>query len=838
MVCRASRLSSAYTTFARGTTGLDDNQILSLNHALMREGAEAPAPTQAEWNAFIDNSIRQYNEGGLVGTPGTRNLLGRLEQARSEVPSGPRFYAAQRLVQRAQATQTAHQQYITSYASRVGITQEQAAEAFRRHFTAASDDAHLRPGTAFASSFRATDDRSNLLRDRRSTYAYEQMENTATEQFNRHAEPSVQRHPVDSSAIAEMGYDPETGRVEVVMRSNPDRVYAYRMSPADYNDFASSSSVGSYYARHVRGNSDYQFSSAEEAHNSATRQRCPSCGEWMARTGHSCPPAGSEEARARDTRAAVSRHRGETPSQSAAVLRGTRNHVHLVDSDLGQGAIRIAGRARIQQEARHAGQVQVPVMATFRDANGELSSVTGNVAVEYNGRGQGYNVEAVTEPGDGGDRNLRCSCAEYRSRYTCPHVREAAARAAAHIRGEEVNRGAMRAAVENVENDLQAEYLAAAAEVEAAREGWTPSGTDMENNPAEFQALYDEAREARARYKEAIENGEAAEYPVPYLEENAFGGLATRESGRGMGVEIEFSFPDTMTYAEQRAAAARIGRQLRAERLTGTSVQQGYGATHGWYRDYHEEGWSYETDPTVNGGEIVSPVMYDEPATWHNLKRVCEILKENGADASGTAGMHVHVGVGDYDHDVANHTRLLALNQENEDLVYRMSMNQDRMSHRGTGYCSPNREVTGPYRNVSEATRGNVGHHIGLNLQSVSGRESDHVEFRTFDASLNPAVMQSQIGMAVYMAAAGSRDGSIDIASSERHPLGERVAANPHRRALTGDEWNESTRTVRRFIDRYVPGNPGTQGKDNPRVRQLVSMFAMTKWVRGRNSGW
>lgn len=839
MVCRDSRFSSAFVTFARGASGMEDNQILSLNHALMREGAQAEAPTREEWNSFIDRTVGYHEQGLLVAAPGTRNIRGRLEAARSEVPSGPRYYAARRLMDRVERTQRAHETYLADYASRRGITTAQARERFQEHFTAASDDAALHAGASFAAGFRSTDERQYLLRDRRSTYAYEQMEGEASTAFEANAVPSVTRERVNSTAVREIGYDADTGRVEVVMNANPDRVYAYRMTPTEWQEFRSAPSIGSYYARRVRGNSDYHFESNADDANTATRQRCPSCGEWVGRAGHACPPAGSDEARNRDTREAVARRRGQQPEPATPVVRGGRTRAHVVDSDLGRGAMRLPTRSRLQQEARSNGTVEGAVAAVYRSADGsETATVMGNVQVEYLGRGRGYQVSAVTEPGDSGVRHLRCSCAEYARTYHCPHVDETVARASAVLRGDNMDSGAMRTAIDNADASLRADAVTAADLNAQASAGWRPAGTNMEENPEEFQSLYEEARLARAAYKEAVEAGESPEYPVPYMTDNAFGGLASRESGRGFGVEIEFTFPNDMTYAQMRDARARIGRQLRQAGLTSSSVQAGYGSSHGAYRTEHAGGWSYESDPTVNGGEIVSPVMFDDQETWTNLQKVCDILKENGADPAGRgAGMHVHVGVGEYDHDVANHTRLLAVSQENEDLLYRMSINQDRGNHRGLGYCAPNQATTGPYTSIQSARSMNTGHHLAVNLQSVAGRDRDHVEFRTFDGTLNPAVMQGQIGMAVYMSAAGSREGSIDVRAAERHPLGERVNANPNRRNLTGDEWNGSTKGIRRFIDRYVPGDAGAAAKDTPRIRQMVSMFAMTKWVR-RGSTW
>lgn len=841
MTCRESALSSVMATFARGTTGLEDSQVLSLNHALMRAaGTDAAAPTQEEWNAYIDQVRSQYESGELQAPRGSRRLLERLEAARTEIPTGPRWYAAQALLHQCRSARAEHEGWLRRYASRTGLTMEQAQERFSEQFAAAGSNPHLEPADDAGSG-------TLRLRDRRSLYAYQTLEAEANERFDRASEPTVSLASTPgSSAIAGIGWDASTGRCEVQLRSNPDRIYAYHMTQDEFHAFLGADSMGSHYARHIRNNPDMRLD-RDTARDTATRSRCATCGEFTGREGHSCPPNGSPEATERDLNAAVARRRGETVTPPAPFV-ASRRRDQVIGAD-GNVFMSLPFTGRIQQDARRHGRVRVPVTATYSGV-----MVHGNVEVEYAARGT-YRAAAT--------RELRCTCPDYQANYDCEHVRDAVTRAALHVGGgdaagmpfgsvvDEAQMSRLQAGIDAENADvatatsavtanLEAESVAAAAQVETNNAGWTPSGTNMMENPEEFQVLYDEARAARAAWKAAIEAGEEApEFPVPYLTENAFGGLASRESGRGFGIEVEFNLPETMSYEEQRAARAAIGRKLRYAGLTSDSRQMGYGSTHGRYSEEQDGGWSYESDPTVSGGEIVSPVMFDEPKTWENIQKVCDIVREHGGTAKiGGAGMHVHVGTGDYDHDVENHSRLVALQQENEDLVYRMSMNPERGRHRGTAYCGPNRELAGPYRNVEDARYQNTGHHLSLNLQSVSGGSRDHVEFRTFDGSLNPAVMQAHIGMAVYMAAGATRPDSVDPRQIHRRPLGERYDANPRRNALSGDAWNESTESIRGFVDRLVPGDPGTSGKDNPRVRQMVALFASTKWVQAPTSRW
>ncbi len=103
-----------------------------------------------------------------------------------------------------------------------------------------------------------------------------------------------------------------------------------------------------------------------------------------------------------------------------------------------------------------------------------------------------------------------------------------------------------------VVEQVAAESSAADAAEESARTARQATDTTAPVRYAEdmaaFQADYDAAKTRKAR-------GEAA---VPYMRENATGGLGARDGGRGFGVEIEFSGGDI----------AAIGRELYAAGLT------------------------------------------------------------------------------------------------------------------------------------------------------------------------------------------------------------------------------------------------------------------------------
>ncbi|MCA1672737.1 MAG: amidoligase family protein, partial [Actinobacteria bacterium] len=233
----------------------------------------------------------------------------------------------------------------------------------------------------------------------------------------------------------------------------------------------------------------------------------------------------------------------------------------------------------------------------------------------------------------------------------------------AHLATTDRLRGAAEASrLARVEAERRVQQRAAAEELRRA------GVCSWAQDHGRFQQEY---RAARARRS-------AGEPAVPYMREDATGGLGARHGGRGFGTEIEFDFPP---HVNSHMARAAILRDLKAEgviperhpdRWLGYTQQRAHGY----------EMWKCTDDGTV-AGEIVSPVMYDEPESWDQLEKVCTILRRHGAIASVRTGNHVHVACGDYDHTVENHNRLLGDFHATGDVLYRLASNPERGSHRG-----------------------------------------------------------------------------------------------------------------------------------------------------------
>lgn len=440
--------------------------------------------------------------------------------------------------------------------------------------------------------------------------------------------------------------------------------------------------------------------------------------------------------------------------------------------------------------------------------------VDGTVEVDRPARGR-YDISF---------RNLRCSCAQYRETYDCPHLREAAEQVEAAIRPATSRSGPAAQTLDPA---------AAQAAVEAAaRDDWTRTAEGAaaarERHAANAEVSYTDDFEAfdQARV-EALARRAAGEAPVPFLTSDVTDGVFSRESGRGFGVEIEFDIkPDV----DRSAALAAIGQELYDAGLTYNARQSYYGASRSrGYTDVQERGWSFEQDCTVSG-EIVSPVCYDEPQTWENLAKVCEIVRRHGGVATARTGSHVHVGMA---HTTPQTVTALAQSvNQHEDVLYRMSSNPDRRTHRPMRWCAPNHAVPdGGYADVSSGRMRHAGHQYSLNLQSVQGRESgDHAEIRHWDGTLDPGVIQTQIKVSGALVAAAERNGPVAAADPRtREPVGahaERLSRlkGRSRRQLTAEEMREDSATTRSLLDTLF-----TREVDK---KQAAALWAVTSWVK------
>lgn len=495
--------------------------------------------------------------------------------------------------------------------------------------------------------------------------------------------------------------------------------------------------------------------------------RCPRCGRFTGRTGHDCP------------------------------VDYIPNHTYAGD----YGTLDAPDLAQMQHTCEFSDQpVLVPIEGRYADPNtGNYGTVDGEVAVYA----PGTDLDGNTT-----DSSLSCTC----GLTNCTHTRLATAEVNDRIHASPAITPQRRATAA-VLAALGVDHAAAHEAQARGRATWPEPEVSYLDDPAAFQTAYDEALRRQ-------QNGED---PVPLLIRDATGGLGARDGGRGFGIELEFDL-EHLPYEQQAAARRAIARDLDAAGL----------AEDAYIWDYHEDreegysdarnAWRMENDLTVSG-EIVSPILYDTPQAWEDLQTVCAIIRAHGGQASARAGGHVHVSAGNYDHVVDNHTRLVRLTQSYSDTLFRLASNPVRGYHRGTEWCAPTTAPSGGYQSITAARQDNRSHELALNLESMHGRSSDHAEFRMWDASLDPGVIQTQVKLSLGLTEAAFRGSPNAPVDGRLDPLGGHYERFGRRgRLRSAEDWRASTHSFRALVDTIF----------HRRVdkAQAASLFAVTRWTR------
>jgi hypothetical protein len=335
-------------------------------------------------------------------------------------------------------------------------------------------------------------------------------------------------------------------------------------------------------------------------------------------------------------------------------------------------------------------------------------------------------------------------------------------------------------------------------------------------------------------YKAALARKAGGEAPIPFRTENVTDGICANEpGGRSFGIELEF---DIKSGVDKASALRAIGLELHAAGLTQEASQTRYhsAARSGW------ASWSFEQDSTVSG-ELVSPIMKDTPEHWEQLRKATEIITRNGGVATTRTGSHVHVSTGSYEQSTAKHAELLRTVNNNEDLMYRLASNPATGRHRRGTWCQPNLDDNGDQFISHEIQDGHsvlgrhTSHNYALNFEGTANSEfkKSHVEFRMWDGTLDPAVIQQQVMISAALTDHAERtvianNGSTKPAAGDRIKIGNgktkeaQELTRASTRTHTEESFKESTAHAAKFFDQLFR-------KKEDRAA-AASLFAVTNW--------
>ena len=845
MSCRSTHAGSAATAIALATTNglLTDSAITSTFHSLKREYKSKGLKSEDLFPFWYGEDIKSnyINQLGTLRRKASwlqhrltkkalNGILGKIDlaiaEAENTLPTEDTMYAIFGLMDEVRMDSRKIELFLDSIAQELNKDEDNVKNLYKKLLKKAALAQTLAPASRSTVNLAK---HFNLPLDPALLSVMDNLldQASAVRKFNSKVEDTGPRIILDemfgedrNTGIAgieldKIGFDRRNGRVEVVIKNTATGKtthHAYNNAQYDYRNFVKSQGqLGQWWSESMRSNPFHFYYSKEFEKRAGYAPKCKTCGQF-ANNKHSCPL----------TREPVSLTFENTlkPWSRQKVITVATNSI---GQSYNQTSIIVLPPALELREAFYSGSVKIE---NVRDLNNNAS---GNLVVYLD---DSFEVKVNTE-------QMHCICNDYIGKGACSDIDKVTAAVLERLKPaikrisnlndakknlliETSKAKFIQAAQAKVEKNYKLdwarneEYLLEAQKFWQYKRGSVQYSEDF----ASFEKKYLEAKKI-ARKLGAPE--------IPYMKSNALGGLATRRSGQGFGVELEFDFNygGDDDNAKNNRALKKIGQELFDAGLTSNKTQQKYHAAkdNGYKTTHSTNGvgnWSFESDGSV-AGELVSPTMFDEPETWEKLEKAVEILKRNGAKVTTSVGSHVHVGTGFYNGDVLKYTELARLFNQHEDVTFRLASDPKRGTHRMNGYSEPiNAVPVAGFISISETAR-----HTGRNALSfghVKGGDKDHPEFRLFDGTLDKGAIQSQIKIAVAMTHAAARQAAQGGTKRPKEPLGLHAQLMKDSKS-NGREYGleEDTATFRSLLDTLFTR---TEDKD-----QVLALFANTKWV-------
>jgi hypothetical protein len=813
--CRSSSFSSALLTLAKKNSGgLTDKQCQSLFHYLQREHKRMSNPSNYDIEDF--RQLLRLTKLQVEMDPLTerrkeslRKRLNKVDE--SVLPDNKTFYAMSRIREKALSAMRAQNIWLNRMSLKSGLGQEEVESLFNGFLNNAESDSDGRRDF-FTAENRRTALQSGLVDEPDTIYAMTSLNAHIQKlDFERKLDRPkriVLQELENKEIIANgltleaLGWDERNSRLEVAIKNVDGSVdiFSYKnISQETWKKLFTSKQKTTFWWKKIRNEKKFQYSNLLDEQLGGVAPRCQSCGRF-ADTQHECPIVGEPVSVTRWT-SRKRWSRGEDPSSGVQVLLPS---IYEFRELVNHGAIQLSG-------------VEERFIARQEDGTPLDGRLTGNVIV-YKDENNKLMINM---------NHISCSCEMFSNLKRCGHL-EVYAGAIEHRIDPPTGEGAP--ARRSAEERLQIQEQKLVEAQKALEQDWSLNEVSFAEAKKtwlkENDYIYSENFELfKADLDEVLRYNE-----YPYVYENVLFPTYTRENRTPFGIEIEYDFPDEFSEVDVDAANAIIGKTLYKEGLLYSPRRENWHSSHSKeFKDTQYRNWFFEKDGSVSGGEIISPGLYDEKATWENIEYVCKILQENNAVSSKKAGMHVHVSTQHYNGSIKKYSELGRLFTQHEDVIYRLSTNPLNGTHRALAYCVPNHNVPSRgFVNVRDIKNWqNNQRFYGLNYVNVHGNKNDHPEFRLFDASLNPSVIQAQIKLATSMVEAANRISDSGVKTERgKEPVGAHAKRASLRgpRRMTETELEEDSKTTRSFLD--------TLFTDREDKKHLTWVWGKTRWLQ------
>ena len=225
-------------------------------------------------------------------------------------------------------------------------------------------------------------------------------------------------------------------------------------------------------------------------------------------------------------------------------------------------------------------------------------------------------------------------------------------------------------------------------------------------------------------------------------------------------------------------------------------------------------GWNVKEDTSVpDGGEVVSPVLRDQPVHWQQVRRALAILQQLGCTVDNTCGMHVHLGAFRLENRSDRFRRLWQINAALEDILYRLAAPDGNRVHRGVDWTQPLSKKGYVKLGTVADFQSQATHVDALNFEHV-GTARNTVEFRYPNSTLNHIVVQVLICLFA---------GIMEAACDDTLTPDNLPSATPYGTHVDGNVVDLHDSTVRRMADLLFPRNSRSK-------LRLLWLYRRTRW--------
>lgn len=178
---------------------------------------------------------------------------------------------------------------------------------------------------------------------------------------------------------------------------------------------------------------------------------------------------------------------------------------------------------------------------------------------------------------------------------------------------------------------------------------------------------------------------------------------------------------------------------------------------------FNKDLWFSKKDGSLHhGGEVVSPIMYDNKKYWLELKQICEFLKEIKATTHKECAGHIHFGANIFGNDYDSWRRFLKIYTIYENVLFRFGYGQHSSARRRIHYFSA------PLANFLNSTKWqldrakkieelsgilplNSKHHAinfrHVHFSDIDDVEGNTIEFRFLNGSTEECIWQNNINV-------------------------------------------------------------------------------------------